>query len=112
MTDTTSPLINDNWIEGVVCDEAGPIPGATIFIKGTTLDTTSDFNGKYKIKAKKGNLLVFSFIGLKNVEKTIGQSHNVDVFFKESVKLTGEVVFCRKKNFFGRCVNKIKNWFR
>ena len=100
------------WVEGTVSDESGPIPGVNVFIKGTTISSITDFNGKYSIKAQKDAVLIFNFMGYKNVEKTIGKSTVIDVILKDGVKLTGEVVFCRKKNFWGRIVTRIKSLFQ
>ena len=50
-------------ITGTVTDKNGPLPGASIVIKGTTNGVASDTYGKYAIKAKSGDILVFSYIG-------------------------------------------------
>jgi len=53
-------------ITGVVT-EAGtgePLPGVNILVKGTNIGAATDFDGKYTIKAEKGQILVFSFIVL------------------------------------------------
>ena len=41
-----------------------PLPGANVIIKGTQTGAHTDFDGKYSIVAKKGDVLWFSFIGL------------------------------------------------
>ncbi len=54
----------DIAINGKVSDENGmPIPGATILIKGTTTSTSSDFDGKFEIKAPSNGTLTVSFVG-------------------------------------------------
>ncbi|MCK0132148.1 SusC/RagA family TonB-linked outer membrane protein [Flavobacteriaceae bacterium F08102] len=51
-------------ITGKVIDEYGePMPGVAIILKGTTIGTTTDFDGNYSINAKSGDVLVVSFIG-------------------------------------------------
>lgn len=52
-------------------DDGVPIPGATVIIKGTSTGTTSDFDGLYSISAKTGDVLTFSFIGMKNKSITV-----------------------------------------
>ena len=63
----------NSMINGIVSDEAGlPLPGATILVKGTSNGTQSDFDGKFKIKAEEGNILVFTYVGFttKNIKVT------------------------------------------
>jgi len=49
-----------------------PLPFANVFIKGTTIGGTSDFDGNYTLSLNEGNhVLVFSFIGYQTVEKNI-----------------------------------------
>ena len=41
-----------------------PLPFANVFIKGTTIGGTSDFDGNYTLSVTAGNhVLVFSFVG-------------------------------------------------
>ena len=56
-------------IEGTIYDETGdPVPGATVYIKDRlNIGTASDNDGKFRIKADKGDILVFSYIGYKAV---------------------------------------------
>ena len=56
-------------VSGTVSDNTGPIPGVNIVVKGTTISTTTDFDGGYTIKSVPANgVLVFSFIGFKTKE--------------------------------------------
>ncbi|WP_282039060.1 SusC/RagA family TonB-linked outer membrane protein [Saccharicrinis aurantiacus] len=48
-----------------------PIPGVSVIVKGTSSGTISNFDGVYVIKAKKGETLVFSFIGMENQEQVV-----------------------------------------
>lgn len=41
-------LIAQQTISGTVSDENGPLPGATVLVKGTTNGTQTDFDGNYK----------------------------------------------------------------
>ncbi len=72
-------------ITGVVT-EAGtgdPIPGANVILKGTNKGAATDFDGKYTIKANKGDVLVFSAVGYKNAERRIGDANKINVVLKE-----------------------------
>ncbi|KAA6338491.1 TonB-dependent receptor SusC [termite gut metagenome] len=57
-------------ITGTVYDETGAtLQGATVYLKDKiSVGTSSDVNGKFSIKATRGNMLVFSFMGYQNVE--------------------------------------------
>ena len=49
-----------------------PLPFANVFIKGTTIGGTSDFDGNYTLSVPAGNhVLVFSFVGYETIEKNI-----------------------------------------
>ena len=69
----------EKTVSGVVSDATGPIPGANVIIKGTSNGVQTDFDGKYSIKAKTGDVLVFSFIGMSNSSVTVGGSNTVNV---------------------------------
>ena len=68
----------ERTISGTVSDESGPLPGVTVLKKGTTLGTDTDFDGKYSIKANTGDILVFSFVGMKTVEATVGTNNIIN----------------------------------
>ncbi|RKF04584.1 TonB-linked SusC/RagA family outer membrane protein [Tenacibaculum lutimaris] len=81
----------DRTISGTVSDETGPLPGVTILKKGTTQGTETDFDGNYSINAKTGDVLVFSFVGMKTAERTVGASNQISVLL-EGDNLLDEVV--------------------
>ena len=85
--------MKDSGVSGVVTDEKGdPIAGALVQVKGTSLGTVTDFNGRYSITLPRdAKSLQFSFIGY------ISQTHNVhgpslNVSLKEDVASLQEVV--------------------
>jgi len=55
-------------VTGVLEDESGPLPGASVIIKGTTNGTQTDFDGNYSIECKVGDILQFTFIGMATKE--------------------------------------------
>ncbi|MGG6231053.1 SusC/RagA family TonB-linked outer membrane protein [Tenacibaculum sp. SDUM215027] len=79
-------------ITGVVSDSAGPLPGVNVILKGTTIGTETDFDGKYSLKAKIGDVLVFSFVGMQVTERTVGVASELNVLMKEDTNLLEEVV--------------------
>lgn len=69
-----------------------PLPGVNIMIKGTKTTTTTGFDGQYSIKASPNDVLVFSFIGYRNQEITVGNQSKVDVALGEDTNKLNEVV--------------------
>lgn len=48
-----------------------PLPFTNVLIKGTTIGTTTDFDGNYSLKVPAGNhIVVFSFLGYKEIQKS------------------------------------------
>lgn len=82
----------DKIISGTVSDESGPLPGVSVLKKGTTSGTETDFNGEYSIKAKTGDILVFSFVGLKTVERVVGLSNQISLTMENDALLEEIVV--------------------
>lgn len=79
-------------ISGNVSDIGGPLPGVSVIIKGSVIGTETDFDGNYTIKAKKGDTLVFSYLGMKTVEKTVTISQQMNVVMEEDNNALKEVV--------------------
>lgn len=79
-------------ISGTVSDPSGPLPGVSILIKGTATGTETDFDGKYTIKAKSGDVLVFRYLGYKVLEKKVGASSTINVSMEEDSSSLDEVV--------------------
>lgn len=81
-------------IKGRVINEKGePIPGVSIFVKGTTTGTTTDINGYYSLVVSPGDqILVFSFIGMSTQEVVIGSQTVIDIVLKEAAVGLDEIV--------------------
>ncbi|WP_242202445.1 SusC/RagA family TonB-linked outer membrane protein [Aestuariivivens insulae] len=83
----------EKTITGTVIDDSGlPLPGTTVLVKGTSSGTSTDFDGKYSIKANQGDVLVFSFVGYTNQEATVGSSNTINITLQESAESLEEVV--------------------
>ena len=57
-------------LKGNVIDDDSneSLPGVTLLIKGTSLGTSTDFDGNFTISSKVGDTLVVSFLGMKTQE--------------------------------------------
>ena len=82
----------EKTISGTITEAGLPLPGVTVLVKGTTRGTQSDFDGKYSIKAKQGEILEFSYVGMKKQSLTVGASNTVNVAMEEDAFALGEVV--------------------
>ncbi|MEG1839350.1 MAG: SusC/RagA family TonB-linked outer membrane protein, partial [Bacteroidaceae bacterium] len=81
-------------VTGVVtsADDEMPIIGASILVKGTTQGTISDFDGKYSIKVADNATLVFTYVGMEEVQKRVGNQSIINVMMKSSSIQMEEVV--------------------
>lgn len=82
----------EKTITGVVSDGNGTLPGANVLIKGTKAGVQTDFDGKYSIKAKTGDVLVFSFVGMNDSSAIVGASNTVNMKLASSSQTLEEVV--------------------
>lgn len=58
----------EGYISGKVTDKKGvPIPGVNIVLKGTSASTQTDFDGNFKITAKKGDILTISYVSFATI---------------------------------------------
>ena len=72
--DTQSP--NLLIVKGKVLDDYGtkePLPGASIFVKGTTTGTSTDAKGNFSIKVEQGDTLEFTYIGYDRDEVIVSK---------------------------------------
>ena len=81
-------------LTGTVTDEEkNPMPGASVAVKGTTVGTLTDANGKFQLSVPaNGKSLVFSFIGMKPYEVAIGDQTSFDVLMTIDVGMLEEVI--------------------
>lgn len=79
---------------GKVLDESGtPLPGVNVLLKGSTRGTTTDSEGLFNLAVGDDNdVLVFSFIGYKPVEESVGKRTVIQVKLTADLTQLGEVV--------------------
>ncbi len=87
-------LFAQQTVKGVIKDKTTGegLPGVNVLVKGTTNGTNTDFDGNFEIKAKTGDILVFTYLGFKNQEITIGTNFNLTVLLEESSERLDEIV--------------------
>lgn len=79
-----STIAQELVISGKVSDQHGiPLQSVNISIEGTDKGAQTDIDGNYSIEANKGDVLVFSYLGLKTVEISIGSANNINVTLEE-----------------------------
>ena len=80
-------------ITGSVKEDGQGIPGVNVLIKGTTLGTTTDADGKYSLNVPaNAETLVFTFIGYQTKEESIVGKSVIDITMAPDVAMLGEVV--------------------
>ena len=84
-----------NVVTGVITEEdnGAPIPFATVAVKGTTVGTFSDEQGKYSIDVPAGsNTIVFSFSGMQTHEEVLNGRNVINVTLRTEQIALDEVV--------------------
>lgn len=80
-------------VTGKVIDAMGELPGVSVVIKGTSNGTITDMSGQFTLSnVKSSDVLVFSFIGYKTQEITVGNQKNLSVTMEEDTQTLDEVV--------------------
>lgn len=80
-------------VSGMVLDENGlGLPGAAVQEKGTTNGVVTGLDGDYTIAVQEGATLVFSFLGYKPQEITVGNQTSIDVELEPDMGSLDEVV--------------------
>ena len=98
----------EKTVTGVVTDATGPLPGVNVLVKGTRNGVQTNLDGKYSIKAKTGDVLVFSFVGMTETTKAVGASNTVNVAMKDGVSLN-EVIVQTNLGYFSKDSRKLSS---
>jgi TonB-dependent starch-binding outer membrane protein SusC len=105
----TCSFAQDRRVTGrVTADGTGEaVVGVSVVIKGTSTGTTTDANGQYSLNVRGGNdVLVFSFIGFKPIERAVGSQAVLNVLMEEDQAMLNEVIVTgytseKKKDILG-----------
>jgi len=81
-------------VTGRVLDQTGsPVIGLSVVVKGTTVGTLTDIDGRYTLSNISGNsILVFSFIGMDTQEIPLTGQTTIDVVMEQLTTALEEVV--------------------
>lgn len=83
----------DGKASGVVKDAAGmPLIGVAVQVKGTSIGTVTDMDGKFSLDVPEKGVLVFSYIGMQSMEMPISGQKTYNVMLKEDAEALDEVV--------------------
>ena len=91
---TINVQAQEKSISGTVTSKSdgSSLPGVSIVVQGTTRGAETDFDGKYTIKASEGDILSFSFIGMKTKQVTVGTTNTIDIVLDEDSDQLDEIV--------------------
>ncbi len=112
----TTGIAQEKKITGIVSDQSGmPLPGVNVIVKGSTNGTQSDFDGKYEILSQAGDVLTYTYVGLKTVEYTVATSTIINVTMEEDAACLEEVVVTamgirRERRSMGYTISTIGNY--
>jgi TonB-linked SusC/RagA family outer membrane protein len=80
-------------VSGRVTDETGEgLPGVTVFVKGTSVGTVTDMDGRYNVAASQGQELMFSQTGMETQTVRVGSGGDVNVTLSGSITLREAVI--------------------
>lgn len=79
-------------VTGTVSADDGPLPGASVVVKGTTRGVSTDFDGNYSIEAGADDTLQFSYIGYATKEIPVNNQIQINVVLEAGNALDEVVV--------------------
>ena len=87
----TGLAFSQNTVTGVVEDAAGPLIGASVLVKGTSVGTITDFDGNFSIEANIGDELEFSYMGYLSQTVKVTDAP-IRITMAENTEVLSEVV--------------------
>ena len=79
-------------VYGKVFSVSGPIQGASIRIKNTLIESKSDFEGYFSIKANLNDILIVNYLGMDEKQIIVDDLDDIYVLLKTSAEILDEVV--------------------
>lgn len=114
LTGFSSFLFAQQTIEGTVVDKTdnSPLIGVSVYEKGTTIGTVTDFDGNYSLSVSgEESVIVFSFVGYTPVEQVVGTAKTFNVALEADTESLEEVVVVgygtQKKSHLTGAISKV-----
>lgn len=79
-------------VKGRIFMVTGPAQGATVQLKNSFIETQSDENGEFEISAEEGDILIGSYLGMKDSEVKILNKNSVAILLKPDGEILDEVL--------------------
>jgi hypothetical protein len=86
-------------VKGTVKENGMPLPGVDIYLAGTAIGTTTDFEGNFEFpqKLKQGDVLIFNYVGFKTQRISINTITNpMHIALDLNLKELDEIVIVGK----------------
>jgi len=97
----------------ITTQEGVPLPFINVLVKGTTMGTTTDFDGNYNIIVASDAMIIFSYVGYKTQEVPVEGRTEINVQLLEDVSTLDEVVVVgygtQKRTSISSAVSEISN---
>jgi TonB-linked SusC/RagA family outer membrane protein len=90
-----SAKAQERTVTGIVksSEDNSEVPGVNVVVKGTAIGTITDMDGRYTIEVPSDeSTLVFSYIGLKSEEISVGSRSVIDVVMMPDLQELSEIV--------------------
>ncbi|MBA2328223.1 MAG: TonB-dependent receptor plug domain-containing protein [Flavisolibacter sp.] len=113
LTFSKNVIAQTSTVTGKVTDDAGnPLQGVSVSLKGTSTGTTTTADGTYRlpVERRRGDALIFSYVGLADKELPIGNNTELNVRLETSGQSLDAVVVVgygtqRRKDVTGSVVS-------
>ena len=93
LTSVSSLYAQEELIKGIVKETNGePLIGVSVVVKGTTIGTTTDFDGQYSLKVPADAQLTFSYLGMLSETVDVKGRTVINITLKSSSQDLEEVV--------------------
>lgn len=80
-------------VSGTITSEDGePIPFVNVVVKGTSVGTSADIDGKYAISVPADGILVFTYVGYASQEVSVNGRQEINVSMEADLAVLDEVV--------------------
>lgn len=108
----TAELAQANKVTGTVVDAIGPVAGAAVTVKGTTVGTVTEIDGTFSLNVSPGATLVVSCLGYATQEIPYNGESTLQITLQEDTEMLSEVVVTalgikREKKALGYSVQEV-----